>query len=81
MTSGDKKKADTYLLIKLGGMLFFIPFILVVGPMAGYFAGEYLEKTYSLPRYTTAVLITMGFIGGIRETFRIIKMALRSIKK
>lgn len=75
----DKKtKTATYKWIKIGGILSFIPFVLAAGPLAGYIAGNYLEKRFNLPHAVSLVLIVLGFIGSVRETIRIIKIALRA---
>ena len=71
-------KQEIYKWIRLGGLLSFIPFILVAGPMAGYLAGEYLIKRFGLPPFTSFILATLGFVGSARETIRIIKIALKT---
>jgi len=78
MASDDKDKKEFYKRIKIGGLLFFIPFILVAGPIGGYIAGEYLEKRFSLPAYMPIALATIGFIASVRETIRIIRIALKT---
>ena len=81
MSQGDKHKADLYRWIKIGGLLSFLPFVLVAGPMAGYFLGNYLEKKFGLPVYVSIVLVTIGFIASFKETIRIVKIALRTQEK
>ena len=56
----------------------FIPFVLASGPLVGFFAGRYLEAKFGFPYYTTIVITGIGLIGSVRETVRIIKIALRS---
>jgi F0F1-type ATP synthase assembly protein I len=46
--------------------------------MAGYVLGNYLEKRFSLPPYVSIALIIIGFIASLKETIRIIKIALRT---
>ena len=77
----DKKKANFYKRVKIAGLLSFLPFILVAGPMAGYMLGDYLEKRFNLGSYVSAIFITLGFIGSARETIRIVKLALQTEKK
>lgn len=72
------KKTDLYKWIKIAGILSFIPFVLAAGPIAGFFAADFLEKRFGLPQYTTIILVTIGFVGSVRETVRIIKIALRA---
>jgi len=71
-----KKKIYTW--IKIGGILSFIPFVLVSGPIAGFFLGNFLQKKFGWPLSVTLILVTIGFIGSVRETIRIIKIALKS---
>ncbi len=73
----ENRKAALYRWIKIGGILSFIPFVLVAGPLAGHFAGSYLEHKFHFPFYTSFVLITIGFIGSVMETVRIIQVALK----
>jgi len=68
----------SYKWIKIGGLLSFIPVIMAAGPLAGYFLADYLEKKFGFPGFTSAILITAGFIVTIREVVRIIKMALKT---
>ena len=81
MAHHDKSKADLYRWIKIGGLLSFLPFVLVAGPVAGYILGNYLEKKYGTPVYLLIVLITIGFAASLKEAIRIVKLALRSQEK
>jgi len=81
MGQPDKHKADLYRWIKIGGLLSFLPFVLVAGPLAGFYLGSYLEKRFSLPAYVSIALITVGFIGSFREAVRIVKIALKTQEK
>ena len=81
MSQGDKHKANLYKWIKIAGLLSFLPFVLVAGPMAGFYLGTYLEKKFSLPAYISLVFITIGFIASLKEAIRIVKIALRTQEK
>jgi hypothetical protein len=81
MSQRDKRKADLYKWIKIAGLLSFLPFILVAGPIAGFYLGSYLEKRFSLPSYVSMVLITIGFITSAMETIKLVKAALRAQEK
>lgn len=72
------RKRDVYKWIRIAGILSFIPFVLAAGPLAGFYAADFLEARFGLPQYTTIVLITIGLIGSAWETIRIIKIAIRS---
>lgn len=52
--------------------------MLVSGPIAGFVLGNYLQKKFGWPFFVTLILVTIGFAGSVRETIRIIKIALRS---
>ena len=74
-------KQEIYKWIKIGGLLSFIPFILIAGPMAGYLAGDWLAKRFGLPQFTAVLLSGIGFIGSVRETIRVIRIALKTDKE
>jgi hypothetical protein len=71
-----EKKPEVYKWIKIAGLVSFLPFVLVVGPVGGYFIGDYLQKRFSLNRYFTLIIIAVGFIFSLRETVRIIKLVI-----
>jgi len=78
LSQDDKRKADLYKWIRIGGLLSFLPFVLAAGPIAGFFLGSYLEHRFNLPAYVSIVLITIGFIASLKEAIRIVKIALRA---
>lgn len=81
MASSGERKAELYRWIKIGGLLSFLPFVLASGPVAGFFLGSYLEKKFGTPVYVSIVIITVGFIASLRESIRIVRMALRAESK
>ena len=72
----EGKKREVYNWIKVGGLLSLIPFVLVAGPLMGYVAFDYLHKRFDVPPYVSYLFITVGFVASVRETIRIIKIAL-----
>jgi len=54
---------------------------MVAGPMGGYFLADYLEKRFALPSFTSIIFIAIGFIASIKETVRIIRLALKTEKE
>lgn len=74
-------KQEIYKWIKIGGLLSFIPFILIAGPLAGYLAGDWLTKQFGLPQFTAVLLAGIGFIGSVRETVRVVRFALKTEEK
>lgn len=71
------KKEDLYKWIKICGLISFIPFILAIGPLAGYAAGDYLKRRFGLNDTVVILFIAIGIIFGIRETVKIIRMLIR----
>lgn len=74
-------KQGIYKWIKIGGLLSFIPFILVAGPLAGYAAGDWLAKRFGMPQYTAVLAAGIGFIGSVMETVRVVQFALKTEEK
>ncbi len=72
---------NLYKHLKIAGMLSFIPFILLTGPLAGYYVGQYLEKKLNFVPYTTSVTVAIGLIASVSETVRIIKLVYDANKK
>jgi len=70
-----KDKSDTFLTIRQVGILSTIPFILVSGPLIGYFAGNWLDHKFGWDPYGKAVLMILGFAAAAREVVRIIREA------
>jgi len=70
-----------YKWIKIGGLLSFIPIAMAVGPLAGYFAADYLEKKFNFPGFTSAIFIIIGFTASTIETVKIIRLALKTEKE
>ena len=70
----DKKEA--YKRIKIAGMLSFIPFVLAAGVLAGYMAGDYLEKKLHGGPLVVSLGVAFGIAVSILEVVRIIKLTL-----
>ncbi|MDD5654240.1 MAG: hypothetical protein PHR91_01175 [Candidatus Omnitrophica bacterium] len=70
-----------YKWVRTAGVLSFIPFVLVSGPVAGYFLGDFIVKKFVLPGYLTYICITAGFIASVHETVKIIRFALLNESK
>ncbi|HOW36507.1 MAG TPA: hypothetical protein PL155_08860 [Candidatus Omnitrophota bacterium] len=77
----NRQKKQIYSWIKIGGFIGFIPAILALGPLAGYYAGEYLEKRFNLPSHLPFLLAAFGFIASVNETIRIIRLIIKMDKK
>lgn len=74
----ESRKTEAYKWIKIGSLLSLIPFVLVAGPLMGYIAFDYLHKRFGVPPYVSYIFITVGFAASVRETIRIIRIALNA---
>jgi len=72
-----KDKSDLFLRARQVGILSTIPFVLVCGPLIGYFAGDWLDHKYGWDPYAKAVLMVVGFAAAAREVVRIIRQAIK----
>lgn len=81
MASADDKKAEFYKWTKIGGLLFFIPMVLAVGPLTGYFIGDYLESRFGFEPYISLVCAALGFVASAREIIRIINIIIKEERK
>lgn len=59
------------------GLLTAIPFILMIGPVLGYFAGNWLDQRLGTEPYLMILLIILGFVSSGRETWKLIQKASR----
>jgi ATP synthase protein I len=57
------------------GLLSSIPFILAFAPIVGYFLGKYLDQKFRTQPWLSLVLLGLGFVAGVRETIKIIKLS------
>ncbi len=77
-----EEKKDTYLRqVKQIGALTAIPIILFVGPMAGYFAGNWLDRKFQFYPWCTILFLILGFVASGREIFRLLNQILKEEKK
>ena len=56
------------------GLLTSIPFILALAPLIGLAIGQYLDKHFRT-KFLGIVLCVLGFVAGVRETIKIVKMS------
>lgn len=74
-------KQETYKQIKMAGIVMFIPIAVAIGPLSGFFLGEYLIKKFSLGTSVLYICITLGFLSGVWETVRIIRFMCKEGQK
>ena len=72
---------DFYKRIKIAGMISYIPIVLAASPLCSFFLGEYLQKKFNLPSYILIIFIALGFVVGIRESIRIIRLVVKIEKE
>ena len=75
------KKSAFYLQIKQLGVLTTIPVILLVGPLLGYFAGDWADRMFRFFPLFTMLGLLMGFVASGREIFRLLRRYLEEDKK
>lgn len=61
------------------GLLTGIPILLAVGPILGYFAGNWLDGKLGTEPVFTIILIVLGFIASGRETYNLIRIASKDL--
>lgn len=72
-----ESKKEYYKFIKLVGFAFFIPFVLVSGPLVGYLAGNFLQNKYFPNVRLTLILVLVGLLASTFETIRIIRLMIK----
>ena len=50
-----------------------VPIILLVGPVSGYFVGDWFDKKFQLFPWGTVLFLVLGFVAAGREIFRLLK--------
>lgn len=74
MTEKDPKKVTAWRQI---GLLSAIPFILAIAPIVGYLLGQYLDTRFHTKPWLSVVLMALGFVAGVRETVKIVRLSQR----
>jgi ATP synthase protein I len=72
-----KKEEDKYYQLRQIGYLTVIPILLAVGPILGYFIGNFLDKKLRTQPYLMIVFIVLGFVASGREVYQLIKKAYK----
>ena len=76
------EKKDAYLRqVKQIGALTAVPIILFVGPMAGYFAGNWIDSKFRFYPWGTILFLILGFVASGREIFRLLSQVLKEDDK
>jgi ATP synthase protein I len=77
----NKKSDDKYSMYRQVGILTTIPIILAVGPILGYFIGNFLDEKLHTGPYLMIVFIFFGFVAAGRGVYNLIKRASEEDKK
>ena len=76
-----EKKDAFYSQVKQLGALTAVPIILVAGPLAGYFIGNWVDGRFRVYPWGTVLFLIFGFVASGREIFRLLKQLLKEDKK
>jgi F0F1-type ATP synthase assembly protein I len=57
------------------GLLSSIPFILALAPIIGFVIGQLLDRHFRTRPWISIVLLLLGFVAGVRETIKIVKLS------
>ncbi|MGE5175947.1 MAG: AtpZ/AtpI family protein [Hyphomicrobiales bacterium] len=74
MTEKEPNKVTAWRQI---GLLSSIPFILALAPIVGFFLGQYLDSRFRTTPWLSFILLGLGFVAGVRETIKIIRLSQR----
>jgi len=74
------KKEEFYRWVRMLGFASFIPVVLISGPIAGYFIGDFLDKHYHAKHFTL-ILVLLGLVSSLFETARVIRAMIRIEKR
>ncbi len=58
---------DMYRQIRMVGLLFMVPVIVGMWPIAGFFMGDYLRQRLGWSEYSPLIFAGLGFLAGILE--------------
>ncbi len=75
------EKKDFYRLIQISGAVVFIPVVLFVGPLSGYFVGDFLATKFALGQPALFTCIGLGFVSSGIEVYRLIRFVIKLDKK
>jgi F0F1-type ATP synthase assembly protein I len=77
----EEKKEDKYSFYKQLGILTTIPIILAVGPILGYFVGNYLDQKLSTSPYLMIIFIIFGFIASGKQVYNMVVKSMKEMEK
>lgn len=63
------------------GLLTAIPFVLLFGPLIGYFIGDWLDRKLDTAPWLMSIFIGLGFVAAGREVWGLIRRASRDVNE
>lgn len=76
-----ENKDKDYSYIRVAALYTTIPIILAVGPVIGYFIGNFLDKKLHTTPYLMILFIVFGFIASGKEVYNLAKRATQEMDK
>ncbi len=76
-----EKKDKFYSTLRQAGIYTAIPFLLALGPIIGYFIGDFLDKRLHTEPYLMIVFLIFGFVASGKEVYNLVKVAMRDMEK
>lgn len=74
-----ENKDKFYSNLRQAGIYTIIPIILAVGPIIGYFMGNFLDKKLHTSPYLMILFIIFGFIAAGKEVYNLTKRAMQEM--
>jgi ATP synthase protein I len=71
----NKKKDDKYSTYRQIGILTTIPMLMAVGPILGYYIGNFLDEKLGTAPYLMVIFIFFGFVAAGKGVYNLIKRA------
>lgn len=71
----NKKRDDKYYTYRQIGILTTIPMLLAVGPILGYYIGDFLDKKFGTDPYLMVIFIFFGFAAAGKGVYDLIRRA------
>ena len=59
------------------GILTTVPIVLLLGPVIGFFVGDWIDRKIHCYPWVTIIFIGLGFVASGRETVRLLKEVLK----
>ena len=77
----SEKKDPVFSQVKQIGALTAIPILLVLGPLLGYFFGNWIDGKFQIYPWCTIGFLILGFVASGKEIFSLLKQVWNSEKK